>query len=76
MYAGRRKDNKHKGPGLSVCQYMRKQQTSIWWNQYSEQVTDMRSSHTVVQSDHGDLVNYKRSFCVKWETIASWQSAA
>lgn len=24
MYAGRRKDNKHKGPGLSVCQYMRK----------------------------------------------------
>ena len=76
MYAGRRKDNKHKGPGLSVCQYMMKQQTSIWWNQYSEQVTDMRSSRTVVQSDHGDLVNYERSFCVKWETIASWQSAA
>lgn len=71
MYAGRRKDNKHKGPGLSVCQYMRKQQASIWWNQCSEQGTDMRPSDTDVQSDHGDLANYERSFCVKWETIVS-----
>lgn len=62
MYAGSRKNNKHKGPELSVCQYFRKQQMSVWWNQCSEQVTDMRPSHTVVQSGHGGLVNYERSF--------------
>ena len=31
----------------------------------------MRPSDTDVQSDHGDLANYERSFCVKWETIVS-----